>query len=31
MEYNKLFPYVLDYVDDNARRWKSREDFMAYL
>ena len=31
MEYSKLFPYILDYVDKDANQWKNRADFMAYL
>ena len=31
MEYNRLFPYILNYVDEDADIWTSREDFMSYL
>lgn len=31
MEFNELFPYVLDYVDDDADIWHDRQDFLDYL
>lgn len=31
MEFNELFPYVIDYVDSDADIWADNQDFVDYL
>lgn len=31
MEFNEIFPYVLNYVDETTYPWVTRQDFVDYL